>query len=928
MDKKNQDIEQALIAETSQFLAELSTEAKVCKISLDTDLERELGIDSIKKVELFHRIEATFDITLPEKLLSQAATLQDFVVPITKAGPSQVPQKRKVSTQQKKAHFNPQQADSFVDVLYGYAASDPERVHIYFQDEHAQETPITYAELLTNAEQVAASFQAYGIKPHETCAIMLPTSKEFFYTFFGLLLVGAIPIPIYPPFRPDQIEEYVSRSILILRSASIRLLITFEKAAILSKQLKPFIPSLIATLTLPQLLKRKNYPFKKVSISDQHPALIQYTSGSTGSPKGVLLYHANLLNNLRAAIKALKITEKDVVVSWLPLYHDMGLIGKWLGSLYYGIPASIMPPQSFLARPERWLWNIHYHRGTISAAPNFAYGYCTQKITDKAIEGLDLSSWRLAANGAEAVDGNIFRAFYKRFADYGLKETAPTAVYGLAESTVALSFSDVHAVQTYDYVDQKTLQEEKIAKKASKKDKNTLEFTNCGQPIPGHEIRIVDENDKPLASRHVGILQFKGPSSLVAYYQNVQATEAIKRGKWYQTGDLAYIAEGNLYITGRIKDIIIKAGRNISPEAIEEVTSQVAEIRKGCVIAFGVHDALSGTEQLIIVAEVRHGTKRSFSAIRDEIIQYVSTQLGDPPDKIILVKPGRIPKTSSGKLRRAQCKTDYLQGKLGHAGPPRWWQLTKIIGKSYFKKLISWCSILGRALYTVYVSLWLIICLLPLWLLVMIVPRKQASVFTQQTFRFLLFIVGMPVMKNRPVGLGTDEKPAIFVANHASYLDSIVLVAHLPANVAFIAKKEVLKAPILATFVKKLAYITVQREDVKDSVEAFETTHKVLQAGRSVMIFPEGGIFNTPGLRPFKSGAFSLAVNTSCPIYPISLNGTRGILRNDNFLLRPGKITLTYHPPLIPENTTWTEISRLSDAARTAIVKECGEQLM
>ena len=186
----------------------------------------------------------------------------------------------------------------------------------------------------------------------------------------------------------------------------------------------------------------------------------------------------------------------------------------------------------------------------------------------------------------------------------------------------------------------------------------------------------------------------------------------------------------------------------------------------------------------------------------------------------------------------------------------------------------------------------------------------------------------MPVKKNRAVPLSSDEKPAIFVANHASYLDSIVLVAHLPANVAFIAKKEVLKAPILATFVKKLSYITVQREDVKDSIEAFETTNKVLQAGRSVMIFPEGGIFNTPGLRPFKSGAFSLAAKTSCPIYPISLNGTRGILQNNNFLLRPGKITLTYHSPLIPENATWTEISRLSDAARAAIVKGCGEQLM
>lgn len=924
--KTKHDIEKALIATANHFLAELGTEMSAHKIRLDTDLERELGIDSIKKVELFHRIEKTFHLSLPDALLLEAATLGDLVAPILAANPTVGVTTRSISQPMAKASYNPNTAASLVDALYGYTESDPQRTHIIFQDDAGEESIITYQDLLQNAETVAACFQAYGIKPNETCAIMLPTSKAFFYTFFGLLLIGAIPVPIYPPFRPDQIEEYVSRSILILRSAGIRLLITFDQATLLSKQLKPFIPSLMATLTFEQLLQRQHHDYKRVTITDQHPALIQYTSGSTGNPKGVLLHHANLLSNLRAAGDAFAVTENDVVVSWLPLYHDMGLIGKWLGSLYYGVPASIMPPQSFLARPERWLWNIHYHRGSISAAPNFAYGYCTQKIPAHAIEGLDLSSWRIAANGAEAVDPDIFRAFYARFAQYGLNEKAPTAVYGLAESTVALSFSSVNEVQTYDCIDRGALESDKQAINVERNHKGSLELASCGQVIPGHALRIVDDHDNPLPERHVGLIQFKGPSSLVAYYNNDAATEAIKHGPWYQTGDLGYIGDGHLYITGRKKDLIIKAGRNISPETIEEATSQVADIRKSCVIAFGINDRQTGTEQVVIVAEMRKNSQRQKKAIRDDIRQVISRQLGDPPDKIILVMPGTIPKTSSGKLRRATCKQDYLAGKLGQTGAPLWWQLTKIISKSYGQKMAHLLTIIARMVYTAYVALLFSMVIIPLWLLIIVLPKDIAAITIHYVFRVLLVLAGMPVTRQH-ADRQPNTTPIVFVANHASYLDSIILMAYLPTNAAFIAKREVLRVPILATFIKKMDHITVQRENKKDRLSVLKQAHALLKTDKSIIVFPEGGILSPDGIHPFKSGAFAMAAERQCPLCPISIHGTRRILRANNVLLRPGRITLTYQQALRAKNNTWAEINRLKTEARRLIGRDSGEQL-
>ena len=313
-------------------------------------------------------------------------------------------------------------------------------------------------------------------------------------------------------------------------------------------------------------------------------ALLQYTSGSTGDPKGVVLTHANLLANIRAVGEAVKMGPDDVGVSWLPLYHDMGLIGAWLTLLYYGIPLAVMSPIAFLMRPERWLWAIHNHRGTMSTAPNFAYELCVRKIADKDIEGLDLSSWRMAMNGAEPVNPGTLERFATRFAKYGFRGEALLPVYGLAEASLAVTVPPMGRGPVVDRIERKVFASEGRAVVAQVGNENAIAFVSAGKPIPRHEIRVVNDAGAEVAERTEGFLWFRGPSATTGYYQNEAATAALfPAGKaardgeyaWVNSGDRAYVADGELYVTGRVKDIIIKGGRNLYPHEVEELAARV-----------------------------------------------------------------------------------------------------------------------------------------------------------------------------------------------------------------------------------------------------------------------------------------------------------------------------------------------------------------
>lgn len=917
------DAEKQLITIAQQLLEESDSDVLHRKITLDSSIQQHLGIDSIGRAELFRRIEKTFPVQLSDRLMAEAETLSDLLNEICTESPTTLVQPQQITEQLEKSFINPSQTKTLTDVLFLYATGEPNRPHIYLQNEQGKEEIITYGKLLENSLRVANSLLKLGLYPGDTVAIMQPTHPGFFYTFFGTLLINCIPVPIYPPFRMHQIEAYAKQEAGILRNAEVRVLVTFQEAEHLSRLLKAFIPSLKSITTVTDLLQTHDkVPY--VGAKPDDSAMIQYTSGSTSAPKGVLLTHYNLLSNIRAYGQGIQLTHQDVAVSWVPLYHDLGLIGMWLGSLYHGIPLALMSPLSFLNRPERWLWTLHSHKGTISGGPNFAYELCIRKIEPAQIEGLDLSHWRIAFNGAEAIHPKTLERFTEKFAPYGFQHKTHLPVYGLAESSVCVAISPLNREPRIDIIDRHSLENNGKAVPTTE-EKNSLRIVACGTPIPGHEVRVVNEKNEPVPDRTVGQLQFKGPSSMQGYYNNPEATLAIYHDGWWDTGDLAYLADREIFITGRKKDLIIKAGRNLYPAEIEELVAQIPEIRKGCVIAFGTTDPTRGTERLIVVAETRNKKMSHPEKILEAINDKLSSIMDVTADEIVLVPPQTIPKTSSGKLQRSACKAAYLSKKLKNIKMPFWLQITKISMSFGLAKLRRQLGLLGNFIYTVYLYLFAILTVIPIYLLSWILPSAFFSRLCKLWCRGIFYLAFCPIQligKENLIG----KKPVIYASNHASYIDGVLLLGILPVGTCFIGKQELGQAPIIRRFMRKLQFITVDRTDTPKGLEDTKLMEETVRAGHSIAIFPEGTFGYAAGLRPFKLGAFKIAVDTLTPICPVTIIGSRRILRSNEKLFKPGKLTIFINDLITPEGQTWQDITDLKNKVRSVIAKNSGEQ--
>ena len=410
-------------------------------ITLDSAFEKDLGLDSLARVELIARIEKQFGLALPERSFAEAETARDLLRSLLGAAS---PRARLSVTEMHALARGatmaaPVDAQTLVDILDWHVTHDADRPHIQFYSDEGDGEVISYQQLKTGAMKVAAGLQQLGIQPTEPVAVMLPSDATYFYCFYGILIAGGVPVPMYPPARPSQLEDHMRRHVRILDNCLAITLITVDEAKHVAQLLKSQVPTLRHVVSVNELTSSGSIVTTPI-LSANDIAFIQYTSGSTGNPKGVVLTHANLLANIRAMGQVVKANPDDVFVSWLPLYHDMGLIGAWLGSLYYAALFVVMPPLSFLARPERWLWAIHRYRGTLSASPNFGYEYCLRRLSDEELQGLDLSSWRCAFNGAEAVSPETLHNFSQRFTKFGFNEKSLMPVYGLAESSVGLAF--------------------------------------------------------------------------------------------------------------------------------------------------------------------------------------------------------------------------------------------------------------------------------------------------------------------------------------------------------------------------------------------------------------------------------------------------------------------------------------------------------
>ncbi len=924
--------EAALIALVHGLLRELHPRARTRPLSLDMALDRDLGLDSLARIELVARIERAFGVELPESVFVQAETLRDLHTALARSRGARVSARPPPGGAAAPAAGEPPaDARTLTDVLHWHAVQHPDRLHLRLTgtDDRGDET-LTYGELHNGAMALAAGLQARGVQAGERVAIMLPTGLDYFFSFYGALIAGAVPVPLYPPARLSQIEDHLRRQRGILANCEAVLLVAVPQAQTLARLLRAQVETLNAVVTPDELMRAPGPPQIPVRQADD-VAFLQYTSGSTGNPKGVVLSHANLLANIRAMGHAIGAGPDDVFVSWLPLYHDMGLIGAWLGSLYFGLPVTLMSPLTMVAHPQRWLWAIHHSRGTLSAGPNFAYELCLRRIADEDIKGLDLSSWRIAFNGAEPVSADTIDRFCARFAAYGFRREAMMPVYGLAECSVGLTFPPLDRGPRIDRIAREPFMRQGEAVPAANGDAHAVRMVACGRPLPGHAIRIVDENGHELPERRAGHLQFRGPSATHGYFRNPEETRRLFVGEWLDSGDLAYMAEDDIFITGRTKDLIIRGGRNILPHELEAAIGELPGIRKGCVAVLGSYDERAATERLVIIAETRERDDSALARLRRQVDATTTDIAGEPADDVVLARPGTVLKTSSGKIRRAATRQRYERGELGIGRAQVWRQFLHLALASVAPTLRR----LGRSartwLYGAYA--WLIVALaaLPVWLGGVLLPnRARRWSFLRAAARLLLRAAGIEVRVEG--GANLPPGPCIFVANHASYLDGYVLVAALPRAVSFVAKGELARSSFARIFLERIDVQFVERFDLQRGAADARRLADAARAGRSLLFFAEGTFTHVPGLLPFHLGAFIAAAQTGLPIVPIAMRGTRHILRSESWLPRRGDIDISIGAPLDPASwrteagdEVWPLALKLRDEARAHILAHVGE---
>lgn len=530
-----------------------------------------------------------------------------------------------------------------------------------FIEHDGTSTTLSYRELHDDALRVAGALVSIGLTPGDRVALVNHEVRGFVRSFFGIVAAGMTPVPLAPPTQAGDLGTFTRHSQHILQaSRAAAVLTTADVAPLLDNTTDALFVHASRVLDLNALGTAA--PLEQVRIVGiDETALLQFTSGSTAAPKGVVLTHANISANVDAirgpgGLRAS--AADDVAVSWLPLYHDMGLIGMLLAALYGGIEAVLMSPVLFLKRPTAWLDALSRYKGTISFAPNFAYDLCRRRVKSTQLASLDLSRWRVAGCGAEPVRPDTLRLFADYFAPAGFRATSVVPSYGLAEASLAVSFSTggVHV----DVVDAERLVREQRAVPVVNGGA-AVRVVRCGLTIPGHDLRIVNEHGAPLPERYVGSIVVKGPSIMQGYFEQPEATADSLRDGWLFTGDLGYIADGALYVCGRTKDLIIRQGRKYYPPDIEASLSDLQGVPLSGVVVFASQH-LEEADEVVAVLETRAGTRGL--DVEEAVRRRVRETAGLEIDRVVFTAPGTIPRTTSGKVRRSETRERLEAGTL------------------------------------------------------------------------------------------------------------------------------------------------------------------------------------------------------------------------------------------------------------------------
>ncbi|MCY1082129.1 fatty acyl-AMP ligase [Archangium lansingense] len=528
---------------------------------------------------------------------------------------------------------------------------------LVFVDAAERETSLSWAQLYERARRFAAGLRRMGVAPGERVALLLPTSPGFMDGFFGTLLAGAVPVPLYPPVRLGRLEEYHRSTARMLEVSAATVVITDAKVRLLLGESVAAARPRLGCHTVEAVSREEGELAEPVT--PEALGLIQFSSGSTVDPKPVALRHGSLVAQLAALEVEMPLTPDvaRVGVSWLPLYHDMGLIGCLLSAAYYPGTLVLIPPEVFLARPALWLRALSRHRGFVSPAPNFAYGLCLKRVKDAEMEGVDLSGWKHALNGAEPVSVETLRLFSERFSRWGFQAGALRPVYGLSEASLAVTFPPAGRGPRALSVDARVLATERRVVDGSR------QVVSVGRPVPGFEVEVRNELGHVVEERQVGRVFARGPSVMAGYVGHPEATaRALDAEGWLDTGDLGFEADGELFLTGRAKDLVIIRGANHAPQEFEECLEPVEGVRTGCAVALGFTPEGVNDEALLILAE--HAPGVEVEGLEERIREAVLAGTGVRAHTVRVLEPGTLPRTSSGKLRRGEALRRYLADEL------------------------------------------------------------------------------------------------------------------------------------------------------------------------------------------------------------------------------------------------------------------------
>ncbi len=528
---------------------------------------------------------------------------------------------------------------------------------------------LTWGQLHQDALSMAAVLQDKGVKPGDHIALLGPTTRSLVTAIQAVWLAGASVSMLPIPMRFSSVEEFANQTRALMQHGDISMLLLDPNLAAYQEPQEGDPPVILLSDIEPGSSQFTAEDYKPVPEDPERLAVLQFTSGSTADPKGVMLPHRILSNNVNGMIEAARVVTDDIFVSWLPLYHDMGLIGFLTVPMATGCSLVLASPQDFLSRPADWMRWLNEYSGTVTAGPNFSWVLASRafrRMTDTG-EMLDLSPVRLALNGAEPVDPDVVEALIEASKPHHFKPEAVFCAFGMAELSLGGTFPTPLRGVVVDAVDREALETERVARPSDPEKEGTRQFPLLGNPIPGLEMRIRDvESGEIRGMREVGELEIKGTSVMTGYYKRPDLNEDLLKDGWLKTGDLAYLVPGpghgppELIICGRMKDVIIIAGRNIFPEDIERTVGNVEGIRAGNVIAFGVEGS-KRKESIVVVAETRAA---DVDAVKKAVRQQVIGLVGYPPRDIVLVQPGTLPKTSSGKLQRSLCSKQYLEEDL------------------------------------------------------------------------------------------------------------------------------------------------------------------------------------------------------------------------------------------------------------------------